>query len=96
MSRNKFDTDEQVEEKLRVSVVLRIFHWIKEYKFQMILSCFIMLVASAISLISPLLIKMAIDDVITPKDDNIKLFFTNLFHYSKLYVIIKQKRGVIV
>lgn len=89
MIRNKFDTDEQVEEKLRVSVVLRIFHWIKEYKFQMILSCFIMLVASAISLISPLLIKMAIDDVITPKDDNIKLFFTNLFHIDVTLFAIK-------
>lgn len=62
--RNKFDTDEQVDEKFNAHIIMRLLKWIKPYKGKMILSCLIMLLASGISLTSPYLIRMAIDKAI--------------------------------
>lgn len=62
--RNKFDEDEQIEQKLNLKIIPRLVTWIKPYKWWMVLACFIMLFASAISLVSPYLIRMAIDQAI--------------------------------
>lgn len=70
MARNKFDTDEIQDEKFNPHVVLRLMHWIKPYAPQMILACLIMLVASGLSLMSPYLIRIAIDNAIP--EQNIK------------------------
>ena len=61
MARNKFDTDEEIEQKLNLRIIPRMLRWIKPYAWWMVLACVIMLVASGISLISPYLIRMAID-----------------------------------
>ncbi|MBO6100602.1 MAG: ABC transporter ATP-binding protein, partial [Spirochaetaceae bacterium] len=68
MARNRFDEDELEDRKIDVHIIARLFHWIKPYKKQMILSCLAMLAASAVSLISPLLIKLAIDKAIPQKN----------------------------
>lgn len=68
MARNKFDTDEIQDEKFNPHVVMRLLHWIKPYSLQMGLACLIMLVASGISLLSPYLIKVAIDKAIPNQD----------------------------
>lgn len=62
--RNKFDIDEQIEKKVNPRIVLRMLKWIKPYFGYMILACVIMLLASGISLLSPYLIRMAIDTAI--------------------------------
>ncbi|MBO4641088.1 MAG: ABC transporter ATP-binding protein [Treponema sp.] len=61
MARNKFDTDEEIEQKLNLRIIPRMLRWIKPYCWWMVLACVIMLVASGISLLSPYLIRMAID-----------------------------------
>ncbi len=68
MARNKFDVDEQIEERFNPHIVMRLFKWIKPYKWQMLLSCIIMLLASFVSLISPYLTKKAIDEAMPNKD----------------------------
>ncbi len=68
MARNRFDEDELDDRKIDVHIIARLFHWIKPYKKQMILSCLAMLAASGVSLISPLLIKIAIDKAIPQKN----------------------------
>lgn len=68
MARNRFDEDELDDRKIDVHIISRLFHWIKPYKKQMILSCLAMLAASGVSLISPLLIKLAIDKAIPQKN----------------------------
>ena len=73
MARNKFDTDEEIEQKFNPHIVMRLLKWIKPYRGSMVLSCVIMLLASAISLTSPWLIRKAIDDAIPNQD--IKLLF---------------------
>jgi len=64
MARNKFDEDELVEQKLNLKIVPRMMKWIKPYWGWMLLACVIMLLASALGLISPYLIRMAIDTAI--------------------------------
>ena len=64
MARNKFDADEEIEQKLNLKIIPRLLKWVKPYTGWMVLSCVIMLVASGISLLSPYLIRMAIDDAI--------------------------------
>ena len=59
--RNKFDEDEEIEQKLNLRIIPRLIGWIKPYKWWMVLACIIMLLASGISLVSPYLIRMAID-----------------------------------
>lgn len=62
--RNKFDQDEEIEHKLNLSIIPRLLKWIKPYWAYMTFACIIMLLASGISLISPYLIRMAIDKAI--------------------------------
>ena len=64
MARNKFDEDEQIEQKVNLKIIPRMMKWIKPYAGFMVLACVIMLLASAIGLISPYLIKTAIDTAI--------------------------------
>ncbi len=71
MARNKFDTDEEIEQKVNPRIILRLMKWIKPYTKWMVLSCILMLLSSFISLISPYLIRIAIDTAIPAK--NIKM-----------------------
>ena len=71
MARNKFDTDEEIEQKVNPRIIMRLFKWIKPYSHWMVLSCVLMLLSSAISLTSPYLIRIAIDEAIPNK--NIKM-----------------------
>ena len=64
MARNKFDADEEIEQKFNPHIIIRLAKWIKPYTKWMVLSCVIMLVSSAISLTSPYLTRMAIDKAI--------------------------------
>ena len=69
--RSTFDTDEDTEQKVNPRIILRLLKWIKPYTSWMLLSCFLMLLSSAISLTSPYLIRMAIDKAIP--EGNIRL-----------------------
>ena len=81
MARNKFDTDEEIEQKFNPHIIKRLFQWIKPYRKSMILSCIIMLLASGISLTSPWLTKKAIDEAIPTKN------YTMLFILSGIMLL---------
>ena len=68
MARNKFDADEEIEQKVNPKIVLRLMKWIKPFTKWMVLSCILMLLSSVISLTSPYLIRMAIDKAIPSKN----------------------------
>ena len=71
MARNKFDADEEIEQKVNPRIVLRLMRWMKPFSKWMVLSCVLMLLSSVISLTSPSLIRMAIDKAIP--NENIKM-----------------------
>ena len=81
MARNKFDADEEIEQKFNPHIIKRLFQWIKPYRKSMILSCIIMLLASGISLTSPWLTKKAIDEAIPTKN------YTMLFILSGIMLL---------
>lgn len=84
--RNKFDQDEEIEHKLNLSIIPRLLKWIKPYWAYMTFACIIMLLASGISLISPYLIRMAIDKAI-PDAMNLPLSATVWEKYGLLIKI---------
>src|SRR5438874_2436980 len=61
MARNKFDVDEELDSPFRLVHFKRLSGYLKPYKKQIILTIFLMLMASGATLISPYLIKQAID-----------------------------------
>lgn len=83
--RNKFDADEEIEKKVNPRIILRMMKWIKPYWAYMFLACFIMLLASAIGLLSPYLTRMAIDKAIP---DAMKLPAGSAF-FDKYGLLIK-------
>ena len=106
MARNKFDTDEEIEQKLNLRIIPRMLRWIKPYAWWMVLACIIMLVASGISLISPYLIRMAIDQAIPNADYNLLIkisvflvvttFFVRFLLAAKLRLMTRVAQKIIV
>ena len=93
MARNKFDTDEEIEQKFNPHIIKRLFKWIKPYRKSMILSCVIMLLASAISLTSPWLTKKAIDEAIPNKDYRMLFILSGIMLFSifVIRILLAQK-----
>lgn len=88
MARNKFNVDEEIEQKLNPHIIKRMFKWIKPYYGWMILSCIIMLFASVISLLSPYLTRMAIDKAIPEKNYKLLIILSIILLVSTLIVRI--------
>lgn len=86
MARNKFDTDEQFDQTFNPHVVMRLMKWIKPYSKWMVLSCFIMLLCSAISLTSPYLTRMAIDVAIPNADYKMLIIIAAVLFVSTLFI----------
>ena len=86
MARNKFDADEEIEQKLNLRIIPRMLKWIKPYAWWMVLACLIMLVASGISLISPYLIRMAIDTAIPAANYNLLIKISVFLIVTTLFV----------
>ncbi len=93
MARNKFDADEEIEQKVNPRIILRLFKWIKPFSKWMILSCVLMLLSAAISLTSPYLIRMAIDDAIPQKNFRMLVIISVALTLSVLIVrvLLAQK-----
>ena len=106
MARNKFDIDEEIEQKLNLRIIPRMLRWIKPYAWWMVLACVIMLVASGISLISPYLILMAIDQAIPAANYNllvkisvfivITTLFARILLAAKLRLMTRVAQKIIV
>lgn len=86
MARNKFDTDEEIEQKVNPRIILRLFKWIKPFSGWMILSCLLMLLSSAISLTSPYLIRMAIDTAIPSQNYRMLIIISIILTVSTVVV----------
>ncbi len=86
MARNKFDTDEEIEQKVNPRIILRLFKWIKPFSGWMVLSCLLMLLSSAISLTSPYLIRMAIDTAIPSQNYRMLIIISIILTISTIAV----------
>ena len=68
MARNKFDVDEELEEKYRKGSLTRALGYAKPYAWKMVLVLFIACIASLLSLLGPTLIQRAIDIAMPSRD----------------------------
>ncbi|MCD2346312.1 ABC transporter ATP-binding protein [Clostridium guangxiense] len=68
MARNKFDEDEDFEEKINSNDLKRLLKYVVPYKKEMIITVFLMLLSSAATLLGPYLVQIAIDDMIPKKN----------------------------
>lgn len=68
MARNKYDVDEELVSKFKGSDFIRLLRYVKPHKLKMTVTVLVMLAASVLGLIGPLLIKDAIDNKIPNRD----------------------------
>jgi ATP-binding cassette, subfamily B, multidrug efflux pump len=68
MARNKFDVDEELESPFSFIHLKRMLSYLKPYRKTILITVFIMLIASGANLIGPFLIKQAIDEKIPAND----------------------------
>ncbi len=82
MARNKYNVDEELEAGFNLGYLKRLLKYMEPYKAKVFISVFLMLLSSAISLIGPVIVKIALDNYIPNK--NIK----GLVLISIVYVLI--------
>ncbi len=68
MARNKFDIDEELDSKFDFNQLKRLLGYLKPYRWKVALTVLLMLTASALALLGPYLVKVAIDERIPQKD----------------------------
>lgn len=68
MARNKFDVDEELDTKFNSKHLKRMFGYLKPFKSKVLITVLLMLVSSALALLGPYLVKVAIDSRIPQKD----------------------------
>ncbi|NLP37524.1 MAG: ABC transporter ATP-binding protein [Firmicutes bacterium] len=64
MARNTFRQDEELQETLNITTVIRLFSYLKPYKMEVVKVMALMAVVVTVSLVSPLLMRKAINDFI--------------------------------
>jgi ATP-binding cassette subfamily B multidrug efflux pump len=68
MARNKFDIDEELDAKFDFKQLKRLFGYLKPFRLKVAATVLLMLAASALALLGPYLVKVAIDSRIPDKD----------------------------
>lgn len=85
MARNKFDVDENLETQFNFGHLKRMMGYVKPYKKEMIITLVLMIIANAAGLLSPYLMKEAIDSKI-PQGDKIGLVVLSLIILATLVI----------
>lgn len=68
MARNKYDIDEVMEDKFDFNQLKRVFQYVKPYRGQLAFALFLMLSASALTMLFPMFISEIMDTYIPAKD----------------------------
>lgn len=85
MARNKFDVDENLEVQFNFGHLKRMMGYVKPYKKEMIITLVLMIIANAAGLLSPYLMKEAIDSKI-PQSDKMGLVVLSLIILATLVI----------
>ena len=70
MARNKYDIDETLQSEFSVEHLKRLYTYIKPHRKDMLLTIILMMLSSALGMVTPLILKQIMDDYIP--NDNIK------------------------
>ena len=77
--RNTFNVDEELEEQLSLKDLKRVLDYVKPYRTQVVLALIVILIANLATLISPLLIRQAIDYAIPNADTTYLFILSGIF-----------------
>lgn len=95
MARNKYDVDEELDVPFNFSQFKRILKYVKPYNKKILTAMVAMMIASALTLLSPMLLMKVIEDYIP--DRNIKgivlmaIIFAFIIFFSSILLIIRAK-----
>lgn len=92
MARNTFDADEKLEQGFNKHHMKRLLDYATPYKKPIIETMLLMIVASCSGLLAPLLIKIALDDVIPQKDIKGLVLVTFVFIISTGIISLIMRR----
>lgn len=79
MARNKYDVDEELVSVFRMKDLIRLLRYMKPYKFTIVVTVMLMLIASVANLLGPVLVQDAIDNRIPGKDVNGLIILSVIF-----------------
>ncbi len=85
MARNKYDVDEVLEDKFDINQLKRLLHYMLPYKKKFALVAFMMLSASAFTMMIPQFFMKVMDECIPQKDMTGILFYSILTLIAALY-----------
>jgi len=68
MARNKYDIDESLETEFSFEQLKRLYHYIRPHKKEMIFTIILMVISSALGMLTPRILMMIMDDYIPNKD----------------------------
>ena len=88
MARNKYDIDELIEDKFDLNQLKRVFQYVKPYRSQLALALFLMLSASALTMLFPLFISEIMDTYIPEKNIRAIVIITLLSLVIVLYTCV--------
>ena len=74
MARNKYDIDETLDSPFQLSHFKRAFVYVKRYYKKMLLCLFLSVLASAVSLLGPMIIRLAVDKAMIPGKSPVLLY----------------------
>ena len=88
MARNKYDIDEVMEDKFDFSQLKRVFQYVKPYRGQLAFALFLMLSASALTMLFPMFISEIMDTYIPAKDIRAIIVITLISLVIVLYTCV--------
>lgn len=68
MAKNTFREDEQLKETVNIKIILRLSKYLKDYKLEVINTLVLMCIVITVSLVNPLLMRLAINEYIANDD----------------------------
>ncbi len=91
MARNKFDIDEELDTKFDFKQLKRMLAYLKPFKYKVGFTVLLMLTASALALLGPYLVKVAVDDMIPGRNIPGLLLLAGIFLATLLINTICMK-----
>ena len=88
MARNKYDIDEVIEDKFDLNQLKRVFQYVKPYRVQLAIALFLMLSASALTMLFPMFISEIMDTYIPEKNIRAIVIITALSLIIVLYTCV--------
>lgn len=91
MARNKYDIDETLESEFSFEQLKRLYSYIKPHKKEMIFTIVLMVISSALGMVTPKILMMIMDDYIPNKDIRSIIILSMILLGINLIIVINLR-----